>query len=342
MFRDLAGRTFEFQEFSPPLVTMTDILNYPLHHHQPPLPLLPDGTLAPMPPDNRRVSVSPVLGRGETQLTFYASDDEDRAMTVQLKDCGSFVMYRYMVCCFFDIPCVEAARIMCVSLSLVKRIRSWARLGCWPCSLIHSGVHPEYTREWVVQRRNEVILSLEEKFVRQPSSMLGLAVAILKNVRVYAEIYRGLVIPGAGRRAPMGGTAKKVKKKTVKKEGELKIKIKLGRIGKKEGMAVKEIMESMKPVKPVKQCAVSCNFWEERPLQTTPAEEEEEPLLPLHPLLQEEWISSSGGICQSILSSPSSSFCQELDTLYANDAILEVEDELGLGPARAPPSRSVV
>ena len=312
------------------------------------LPLLPNGSLAPMVSDHRRVSVSPLLVKGETHLTFFSSDDDNKAMTVQLKDSGSFVLYRYMVCCFFDIPCVEAARIMCVSLSLVKRIRSWAKLDCWPCCLIHSGTHPRFTREWVVQRRDEVILSLERKFIQQPSSMLGLTVGILKNVRQYAKIYLGLVVPGTGRRGMVEKAVKpgvKILKKPSDKE-ELKIKVKLSKLGKK-GRVVKELMESMKPrhvgseknivevageslnetsptvapaptpatpATPTTPTTSATPTTPATPTPTTPVNTEE---TQLHPL-QEEWIGYS----------PSSSLCQDLDTLYA----IKVEDELGLGP----------
>jgi hypothetical protein len=69
---------------------------------------------------------------GETQLMFYASGDNNQAMNIRLNDNTCFVLRRYMVCCFYDIPSPETARIMRISVSLLKRIRSWAKLDLWP------------------------------------------------------------------------------------------------------------------------------------------------------------------------------------------------------------------
>lgn len=321
-------------------------------HYQPTLRLMANGEVAQSVADNRRVSLSPVLVRGETHLMFYCSEDDNKAMTVQLKDSGCFILYRYMVSCFFDIPCVEAARIMCVSLSCLKRIRSWAKLECWPCHAIHSGVHAQFTREWVVHRRDEVILMLERKFLEQPSSMLGLAVGILKNVRQYAKIYFDMVIPGAGRRGAVESVVKEFGGKNGKEE--LKIKVKLKKIGKK-GRVVRELMDSMKPrqakcgtggkkkladagaagtVENVErvdteekaETAEKVETVDETITIPAPAPTPTTPEEALHPL-QEEWTAPS----------PTPSFCQELDFLFASEVggvseVAEVEDELGLGP----------
>ena len=162
--------------------------------------------------DLKRVSVIPIRAKGETLEMFYMSEDENKAMNVRLNDKGCYFLRRYMVRCLFDIPTVEAARILCVSLSLLKKIRSWANLGCWPCSLIHSGEHTVYTREEIVEGRDAVIAALEMEFVQRPSSALGLTVQILKEVRQYAALYLRLVIPGAGRRNKRKFAEAKVRK----------------------------------------------------------------------------------------------------------------------------------
>lgn len=302
------------------------------------LQFLPDGTLVPVVYDFKRASVTPILGKGETQLMFFSSDDDTKAMTVRLNDNGTFVLYRYMVCCFFDIPCVEAARIMCISLSLLKRIRSWARLDCWPCSLIHSGEHPQFTRDWVVHRRDEIIASLERKFLEQPNGVLGLTVGILKNVRQYAASYLRLVIPGVGRRNVASGVKKIFVEESDDKK--LKIKVKLRKLGKK-GKAVKELMESMRPRQAIEKRArvtigsgvafgakvgakaeakveakveiieTKIEIPHETTMQTASTGVQITPTPP------EEWIFI-----------PSFPVCQEFNVFYAND----VEDELGLGP----------
>jgi hypothetical protein len=150
--------------------------------------------------DLKRVSVLPIRAVGETLEKFYLSTDEIKAMNVRLNDHSNYILRRYMVPCLFDIPTVEAAWILHVSLSLLKKIRSWANLGCWPCRVIHCGGHPLYMRKQVVEKRELVIEELEKEFVKKPSSMLGLTVNILKEVRQYAAIYHHLAIPGAGRR----------------------------------------------------------------------------------------------------------------------------------------------
>lgn len=294
------------------------------------LQLLPNGELVPMIYDFKRASVTPILGKGETQLMFFNSEDDTKAMTVRLNDNGTFILYRYMVCCFFDIPCVEAARIMCISLSLLKRIRSWARLDCWPCSLIHSGEHPQFTRDWVVHRRNEIIASLERKFLEQPNGVLGLTVGILKNVRQYAVSYLRLVIPGVGRRNATSGVKKVFVEESDDKK--LKIKVKLRKLGKK-GKDVKELMESMRPRQAIEKRArvtigsgvafgakveakvglieTKIETPVETTMQTTSAG------LQITPPPPEEWIFI-----------PSFPVCQEFNAFYAND----VDDELGLGP----------
>ena len=152
--------------------------------------------------DFKRVAITPIRCRGETLKAFYASSDPCRAMNIRLNDRGNYVLRRYMVSCFFDIPSVEAARIMCVSLSLLKKIRSWAKVDRWPCSQIHAREHPVYTKAIIVEMRDEVILSMENEFLGQPSSMLFLSLTVLKELREYAVVYSFLVIPDAGRRCP--------------------------------------------------------------------------------------------------------------------------------------------
>lgn len=254
--------------------------------------------------DLKRVSILPIRAVGETLEMFYLSTDENKAMSVRLNDHSNYILRRYMVPCLFDIPTVEAARILHVSLSLLKRIRSWANLGCWPCSLIHCGGHPLYTRKQVVEKRELVIAELEQEFVKKPSSQLGLTVNILKEVRQYAAIYHHLVIPGAGRRNRV--VFVELKPSKCAKKGELGISG-----GIKDGVKsdVKDSMASMQPRQVERKTALSA-----RSVDTG--------------LITGDAVESLDSTLEAI----EADVWHTVDSGYFSD----VEDELGLGPIMAP------
>jgi hypothetical protein len=181
--------------------------------------------------DHRRVALVPMRSKGETLGEFHGSNDLKKAMEVRLSDEESYPLRREMVYCFFDIPAVEAARIMCVSLSVLKKIRTWVKVERGPCFLIHSGDFEGLTRAQVVQGRDEVISELEKECAMLAKSEescrrsgrsikkhksnksrnveagvvygykgITLALKILKEVREYAALYLCLLIPDGGRR----------------------------------------------------------------------------------------------------------------------------------------------
>ena len=197
---------------------------------------------------------------------FNESNDLKKAFNVRLNCGGNYPLSREMVYCFFDIPAVEAARIMCVSLSLLKKIRGWVKVERWPCSLIHSGEFDGLTRVQVVQGRDEVISRMEKDYRISCSQISGsrtsgshkskqtqkseiienhngakLALKILKEAREYAAIYLSLVIPDAGRKP-------KATRKVDAFDSELKAEPSLN-----DERRVKELMESMKPRQVVKR-----------------------------------------------------------------------------------------
>jgi hypothetical protein len=251
--------------------------------------------------DLKRVSVLPIRAVGETLEMFYLSTDENKAMSVRLNDHSNYILRRYMVPCLFDIPTVEAARILHISLSLLKRIRSWANLGCWPCSLIHCGGHPLYTRKQVVEKRELVIEELEKEFVKKPSSQLGLTVNILKEVRQYAAIYHHLVIPGAGRRNRVVFVELKPSK-CVKKGDSDEVKD-----GVKDG--VKDVMASMQPRQVERKTALSAGSVDTG-------------------LITGDSLESLDSTLEAI----EADVWHTVETGYFSD----VEDELGLGPITTP------
>ena len=199
---------------------------------------------------------------------FNESNELNQAFNVRLSNGTNYPLSREMVYCFFDVPAVEAARIMCVSLSLLKKIRAWVKVERWPCSLIHSGEFVGLTRDQIVHGRNEVIAGLERSInildqaqyrdpgqIQAPGQMYGSgeiqapgriqvsdhnqnitldgikqSLKILMEVRRYAAIYICLVIPDAGRR-----------QSTKRREEDLKTQ------ELNDGMRAKEIMESMQP-----------------------------------------------------------------------------------------------
>lgn len=254
------------------------------------------------PPDDfKRVSVLPIRARDETLEMFFLSTDENKAMNVRLNDHSNYILRRYMVPCLFDIPTVEAARILQISLSLLKKIRSWANLGCWPCSLIHCGMHPLYTRKQVVEKREAVIKELELEFIKLPSSMLGLTVQILKEVRQYACIYHNLVIPGAGRRNK--GFVVEIKSpKYVKRDDSGEVTVK-GEVKGEVKAEVNDAMVSMQPRQATRKTGLSACIGDS-----------EETLGGLESLESLETIEAD--------------IWHAADTGYFSD----VEDELGLGP----------
>jgi hypothetical protein len=143
----------------------------------------------------RRVSLVPIRGPGETVGMFRESSDLKKAFNVRVNNGESYPLRREMVYCFFDIPATEAARIMRVSLSLLKKIRTWVNVDRWPCSQLHSGEFVGLTRAQVIQGRDEVILGLEQELKETQSSAIELALKILKEVKGYAITYSRLVVP---------------------------------------------------------------------------------------------------------------------------------------------------
>ena len=114
--------------------------------------------------DHKRVALTPIRSEGETLEMFIASNDLKKAFNVRLNSGENYPLRREMVYCFFDIPAVEAARIMCVSLSSLKKIRTWVKVERWPCSLIHIGEFEGLTRAQVIQERDVVISNLEKEY----------------------------------------------------------------------------------------------------------------------------------------------------------------------------------
>lgn len=247
--------------------------------------------------DLKRVSVLPIREAGETLTMFYTSIDENKAMTVRLNDHSNYILRRSMVPCLFDIPTVEAARILHVSLSLLKKIRSWTNLECWPCSMIHGGGHPLFTRKQIVEKRELVIAELEKEFVAKPSSMLGLTVSILKEVRQYAAIYYHLVIPGAGRRNRVVFVELKPSK--------------CARKGDSDG--VKAAMACMQPRQVVRKTTLSAVGTVDVSLNST---------------LDSALDSTSDSTSKAV----EADVWHTVETCYFSD----VEDELGLGPITTP------
>ena len=171
----------------------------------------------------KRVTLVPILERGETLQMFYESRDLKKAFSVRLGSDTVYVLRMEMVYCFFDIPLTEAARIMRVSVSLAKKIRGWVHLPQWPCSMVHSGDFG-LTREQIIKGRNNVISGLESECASIRATTPGvralrvspdedcgyeLALSIVKEARDYAALYARLVIPGVGRRRSEGAVERK-------------------------------------------------------------------------------------------------------------------------------------
>ena len=63
-----------------------------------------------------------------------------------------FSLSRDMVQCFFDIPFVDAARLLGISVSTLRHIRDWAGHDCWPFKSIVEGRF-EMKREEITSKR---------------------------------------------------------------------------------------------------------------------------------------------------------------------------------------------
>ena len=164
---------------------------------------------------------------------FNESNDLKKAFNVRLNCGGNYPLSREMVYCFFDIPLREAARIMRVSPSLLKRIRAWVNVDVWPCSLVHntsSGFG--LTRDQIIKGRDEVISGLEKECADCGGQSVELSLQIMKELKEYAAIYACLVIPGAGRRP----SEKMAKRKRMEAISQME-----------KDRRTREIMESMQP-----------------------------------------------------------------------------------------------
>jgi hypothetical protein len=199
--------------------------------------------------DHRRVALVPIRDPGETVDMFKESRDLKKAFSVRVSNGESYPLRREMVYCFFDIPSVEAARIMRVSLSLLKKIRTWVNVERWPCSQLHSGEFIGLTRAQVIAGRDEVILGLEKEYKENPGRMIQLALKIMKEVREYAITYACLVTPDSGRR-PMVRNPLPRTKDGGKKSKEMPQSTENAQAAEER---LKEIMDSMQPRQVVKR-----------------------------------------------------------------------------------------
>ena len=185
--------------------------------------------------EHTRVALVPIGKQGMTMDMFNNSNDLKKTYSVRLGQGESFPLRMEMVYCFFDIPLREAARIMRVSVSLMKKIRTWVKVDQWPCSLIHGGDYAQFglTKDEVIKGRDDVISGLESECLACPSHELDglkLALKVMKETRDYATLYASLVIPTTGRRPP----EKVVGAKRIKRECE--------------GVStVREILDSIQP-----------------------------------------------------------------------------------------------
>lgn len=172
------------------------------------------------PPYHSRVTLVPIRQHNETLTMFYESKDMKKAFSVRLSCTVAYVLRMEMVYCFFDIPLCEAARIMRVSVTLIKRIRAWVHIYYWPCCLIHSR-NFGLTVANIIKGRDDVISGLEKE-----TGIYGvdLALEILREARDYAKLYACMVTPGTGRRS----SDKAVERKRVAHvEAKLKAEAKL-------------------------------------------------------------------------------------------------------------------
>ena len=157
--------------------------------------------------ENGRVAIVPIRRKGETLEMFEKSKDLKKEYSVRLGGGNNYPLRMEMVFCFFDIPLKEAARIMHVSSTLLKKIRTWVHVDQWPCSLVHTNGFG-LTRTQIIKGRDEVIsgLELEHAYSKEQIELslatqgLELSLTIMKELREYAAQYAGLVIPGVGRR----------------------------------------------------------------------------------------------------------------------------------------------
>jgi hypothetical protein len=188
--------------------------------------------------------MTPIREPGETLGMFKSSTDLKKAFNIRVNNGEVYPLRREMVYCFFDIPAAEAARIMRVSLSLLKKIRSWVNVDRWPCLQLHCEEFEGLTLTQVIEGRNEVISGLEKEFLERPSRHLSLALTIMKELRQYAPVYACLINPEAGRR-PATKKSDAGKDKKESRVGEPS--------NESSGDRVKEIMESMQPRQVVKR-----------------------------------------------------------------------------------------
>ena len=71
-----------------------------------------------------------------------------------------YSLTREMVKCFFDLPSVDAARILKICLTVLKKIRTWVGVSRWPYNCIRVGEF-EMSRREVVDLRKSIIQRLE-------------------------------------------------------------------------------------------------------------------------------------------------------------------------------------
>ena len=172
---------------------------------------------------DKRIVITPILNEGETPSMFKSSTDVKRAMEIHLNRHSSYSLTKEMVFCFFDIPAIEAARIMRVSLSTLKKIRNWVEMKRWPCSMIHNKRFI-LTLPQIIKWRGNVISGLEGDFLDNPSGGIVIALNILREVREYARTYLHLVIPF---RPELFLQNKKERKERERQKVELEMKLRV-------------------------------------------------------------------------------------------------------------------
>ena len=96
-----------------------------------------------------------------------------------------YKMLKSQLTCFYDIPACDAARIMRVCLTLLKRLRVWSGLQRWPYNLVHKGAY-EVSVDEIRQLRCDLILQMESRVLS--SEEVGF-LCILKEAHSFSAAY---------------------------------------------------------------------------------------------------------------------------------------------------------
>jgi hypothetical protein len=152
-------------------------------------------SLPSVPSANAALPSAPVWPKNKLKKRAFVQTSPSASDVIDVSSQNAvYSLTRDMVRCFFDIPSIDAAKVLRVCLTVLKKMRKWVGVSRWPFTLINMGIY-EMSREEIVELRRSIIARLEggeeTKYpgvlpLLREAEMLGLAFKAISMPTMYA------------------------------------------------------------------------------------------------------------------------------------------------------------